>query len=242
MTISKIECSQSQRVCRIESQRKILDSLVLIFLGSKGTADGDCSHEIKRRLLFGRKTITNLESILKSRDITLQTKAYIGKAMVFLVSHVQMWELHHKEAKRQRIDAVELWCWRRLFRVPWTARRSSQSILKEINPEHSFEALMLKLQYFGHLMQTADSLRPWCCERLKAGEAGDRGWDGWMASLIQWTQVWTNSRGQWKTGKPGVLQSMRLQRVRHDLATEQQEQIIKWHLFQGWKDFFNTPH
>ena len=134
---------------------------------------------------------------------------------------------------------------KRLLRVPWTAWRSNQSILKEINPEYySLKRLMLKLklQYFGHLMQRADSLRPWCCERLKAGEAGDRGWDGWMASLIQWTQVWTNSRGQWKTGKPGVLQSMRLQRVRHDLATEQQEQIIKWHLFQGWKDFFNTPH
>ena len=138
MTISKIECSQSQRVCRIESQRKILDSLVLIFLGSKGTADGDCSHEIKRCLLFGRKTITNLESILKSRDITLQTKAYIGKAMVFLVSHVQMWELHHKEAECRRIDAFEQWCWRRL-KSPLTARRSNQIILKKINPEYSLK-------------------------------------------------------------------------------------------------------
>ena len=178
---------------------------------------------------------------IKNQRITSQTKICVVKAMIFQYSYkCACWTI--KKAKSRRNDAFELWFWRRLLRVPWIARRSSQSILKEINPEHSFEALMLKLQYFGHLMQTADSLRPWCCERLKAGEAGDRGWDGWMASLIQWTQVWTNSRGQWKTGKPGVLQSMRLQRVRHDLATEQQEQIIKWHLFQGWKDFFNTPH
>ena len=126
--------------------------------------------------------------------------------------------------KRRRIDAFELWCWRRLLRVPWTARKSNQSILKEISPEYSLEALMLKLklQYFGHLMQRTDSLeKPWCWERLKAGGEGDnRGWDGWMASPTQWTWAWVNSWSWWWMGKPDVLQSMGLQRVRHDWATE----------------------
>ena len=171
----------------------------VIFLGSKTTADGDCGHEIKRHLLLGRKTMTNLDSILKSIDITLPTKAYLVKAMVFpvVVYGCESWTI--KKAEHGRIDASELWCWRRLLRVPWTARRSNQSILKEINLEYSLEGLipMLKLQYFGHLMQRADSLefRPWHSERLKAGgEGDDRGWDGWMASPIQWTQVWANSR------------------------------------------------
>ena len=129
-----------------------------------------------------------------------------------------------KEAERWRIDAFELWCWRRLLRIPWTARRSNPSILKEISPEYSLEGLMLKLtlQYFGHLMQRTDSFeKTWCWERLKAGgEGDDRGWDGWMASLTQWTWVWVNSGSWWWTGRPGVLQSMGLQRVRHDRATE----------------------
>ena len=127
-----------------------------IFGGSKITADGDCSHEIKRCLLLGRKIVTNLDSILRSRDITLPTKFHLVKAMVFPVC--ESWTI--KEAEHQRIDAFELWCWRRLLRVPWTARRSNQSILKEISPEYSLEGLMLKLklQYFGHLMQRADSL------------------------------------------------------------------------------------
>ena len=128
--------------------------------GSKITADGDCSHEIKRRLLPGRKVMTNLDSILKSRDITLSTKVHLLKAMVFLVVMYgcESWTL--KKAERQRSDVFELWCWRRLLRVPWTARRSSQSILKEISPEYSLEGLMLKLklQYFGHLMRRTDSL------------------------------------------------------------------------------------
>ena len=131
-----------------------------IVLGSKITADGDCSHEIKRRLLFGRKVMTNLESILKSRDITLPTKVHIVKAMVFLVVRYgcESWTI--KKVEHRRIDAFELWCWRRLLRVPWTSRRSNQSILKEINPDYSLEGLMLKLklQYFGHLMQRTDSL------------------------------------------------------------------------------------
>ena len=123
-----------------------------IFLGSKITADGDCSQEIKRRLVLGRKAMTNLESILKSRDITLPTKVCIVKTMVFLVAMYGCESWITKKAEQQRIYAFELWCWRRLFRVPWTARRSNQSILMEINPEYSLERLMLKLQYFGHVM------------------------------------------------------------------------------------------
>ena len=130
-----------------------------IFGGSKITADVDCSLEIKRCLLLGRKVMTNLDSILKSRNITLPTKVHLVKAMVFLVVMYgcERWTI--KKAERQRIDAFELWCWRRVLRVPWTARRSNLSILKEISPEYSLERLMLKLklQYFGHLMQRTDS-------------------------------------------------------------------------------------
>ena len=124
------------------------------FLGSQITADGDCSHEIKRCLLLGRKVMTNLESILKSRDITLLTKVHLVKAMVFPVVMYECESWAIKKAEHQRIDAFELWCWRRLLRVPWTARRSNQSILKEISPDYSLKGLMpkLKLQYFGHLM------------------------------------------------------------------------------------------
>ena len=131
-----------------------------IFGGSKITADGDCSHEIKRRLLLGRTVMTNLDSIFKSRDITLPTKVRLVKAMVFPVVMYGCSSWTVKKAERRRIDAFELWCWRRLLRVPWTARRSNQSILKEISPEYSLEELMLKLklQYFGHLMQRATSL------------------------------------------------------------------------------------
>ena len=131
-----------------------------IFLGSKITADGDCSHEIKRCLLLGIKAMTNLDSILKSRDITLLTEIYIVKAMVFpvVMYGCESWTI--KKAEDQRIDAFELWCWRRLLRVPCTARRSNQSILKEISPEYSLEGLMLKLklQYFGHMMGRAGKL------------------------------------------------------------------------------------
>ena len=130
-----------------------------IFGGSKITADGDCSHEIKRRLLLGRKLMTNLDSILKSRDITLPTKVHLVKAMVLpvVMFGCESWTI--KKAECRRIDAFDLWCWRRLLRVPWTARKSNQSILKEISPVYSLEGLMLKLklQYFGHLMQRTDS-------------------------------------------------------------------------------------
>ena len=131
-----------------------------IFLGSKVTADGDCSHEIKKHLLLGRKAMTNLDSILKSRDITLPTKVCLVKAMVFpvVMYGYESWTI--KKAEYRRIDAFELWCWIRFLRVPWTARRSNQSILKEISAEYSLQGLMLKLklQYFGHLMQRTDSL------------------------------------------------------------------------------------
>ena len=131
-----------------------------IFWGSKITADGNCSHEIKRRLLLGRKAMTNLDSIFKSSDVTLPTKVRLVKAMVFpvVIYGCESWTV--KKAERRRIDAFELWCWRRLLRVPWTARRFNQSVLKEISPGFSLEGMMLKLklQYFGHLMQRVDSL------------------------------------------------------------------------------------
>ena len=148
----------------------------LIFLGSKITADGDCSYEIKRHLLLGRKVMTNLDSILKSRDITLLTKVRLVEAMVFpvVMYGCESWSI--KTAECQRIDAFELWCRRRLLRVPWTARRSNKSILKEISPEYSLDGLMLKLkrQYFGHLIRERTHLkRPRCWGRLKAGGEGD---------------------------------------------------------------------
>ena len=143
-----------------------------IFLGSKITADGDCSHEIKRHLLLGRKVMTNLDSVLKSRDITLPTKVRLVKAMAFpvVIYGCKSWTV--KKAEHRRIDAFELWCWRRLSRVPWTARRSNQSILKEINPGCSLEGPMLKLkvQYFGHLMRSADSFE----RTLMLGKIGGR--------------------------------------------------------------------
>ena len=130
-----------------------------IFGGSKITADGDCSHEIKRHLLLGRKVMTNLDRVLKSRDITLPTKVHLVEAMVFPVVMDGYESQTIEKAERWRIDAFELWCWRRLLRIPWTARRSNQTILKEMSPECSLEGLMLKLklQYFGHLMRRADS-------------------------------------------------------------------------------------
>ena len=168
-----------------------------IFLDMKITADGDCSHEIKRRLLLERKAMANLDSIFKSRDIALPTKVCLVKAMVFPVVTYRCESWTIKKAEHWRIDAFELWCWRRLLRVPWTAWRSNQFILKEILPGCSWKGLMLtlKLQYFGHLMWRADSLKKTLIlERLRAGgEGDDRGWDGWMASLTQWTWVWVDS-------------------------------------------------
>ena len=160
-----------------------------IFEGSRITADGDCSHEIKRRLLLGRKVMTNLDSILKSRDITLPTKVRLVKSMVFpvVMYGCESWTV--KKAERRRIDAFELRCWRRLLRVPWTARRSNQSILKEISPECSLEGLMLKLklQYFGHLMRRVDSLE----KTLMLGGIGGRRRRGWQR--MRWLNGITDS-------------------------------------------------
>ena len=185
-----------------------------LFLGgSKITADGDCSIEIRRCLLLGRKVTSNLDSILKSRDNSLPTKVHLVKAMVspVVMYGCESWTIN--KAERQRIDAFKLWIWGRLLRVPWTARRSKQSILKEISPGCSLEGMMLKLklQYFGHLMGRAD---PFEKTHLK------RRWDGWMASLTWWTWVWVNSRSWWWTGRPAVLQSVGSQRVGHNWATE----------------------
>ena len=195
-----------------------------IFGGSKITADGDCSHEIKRPLLLGRKVMTNLDSIFKSRDITLPTNVHLVKAMVFpvVMYGCESWTV--KKAERWRIDAFELWCWRRLLRVPWTARRSNQSILKEISPGIYLEGMMLKLklQYFGHLMRRVDSLE----KNLMLGGIGGRRRRGrqrmrwWMASLTRCTWVWVNSGSWWWIGRPGVLRFMGSQRVGHDWATE----------------------
>ena len=159
-----------------------------------------------------------LDSILKSRGITLPTKVHLIKAMVFRVvmCGCESWTI--KKAECRRINAFELWCWRRFLRVPW--RRFNQ----EISPGCSLEGMMLKmkLQYFGHLMQRVDSLeRLWCWEGLGAeGEGDDRRWGGWMASPTRWTRVWVNSRHWWWTGRPGVLRFMRSQRVGHDWVTE----------------------
>ena len=183
-----------------------------IFMGFIITADGDCRQEIESCFLLGRKVMTNLDSILKSRDITLATKVHLVKAMFFLavMCRCESWTI--KKAEHWKFDAFELWCWRRLLRVPWTTSRSNLSILKEISPDYSLEGLILKLKLwdFDHLMRRTDySKSPWCWERLKArGEGDGRGWDGWMVSPTQWTGVWVNSGRWWWTGRPGVLQFM----------------------------------
>ena len=168
--------------------------------------------------------MTNLDSILKSRDITLPTKVRLVKAMLFpaFMYGCESWTV--KKAEHWRIDAFELWCWRRLLRVPWIARRSNQSILKEISPGCSLEGMILKLklQYFGHSgKELTHWKRLWCWEGWGAGGEGEgRGWDGWMASLTRWTWVWVNSGRWWWTGRPGVLWFMGSQRVGHDWVTE----------------------
>ena len=190
-----------------------------IFLGSKITADGDCSHEIKRRLLLRRKVMTNLDSILKSRDITLSTKVCLVKAMVFPVAMYGCESWTVKKAECQKIDAFELWYWRRLLRVPWTARRFNQSVLgihwKDWCWSWNSSTLATWCEELTHWK------RPWCLEGLWAGGEGDsRGWDGWMASPTRWTWVWVNSGSWWWTGRPGVLWFMGSQRVGHDWVTE----------------------
>ena len=198
-----------------------------LILGSKITADGECSHEIKRRLHLGRKATTNLDSILKSRDITLLTKVRLAKAIVFpVVMHgCESWTI--KKAEHGRIDAFELRCWRRLLRVPWTARNlTSQSWRKSVLNIHwkdwcwswNSNTSATWCEELTHWK------RLWCWARLKAGREGDdRGWDGCMASPTQWIWVWASSGSWWWTGKPGVLQSVGSQKVRHDWVTE-----LKW--------------
>ena len=203
-----------------------------ICLGSKITADGDCSHQIKRRLLLGRKAMTNLDSIFKSRDISLPTKVHLVKAMVFpvVMYGCESWTI--KKAESRRIDAFELWCWRRLLRVPWTARRSNQSILKEISPGYSLEGMMLKLklQYFGHLMWRVDSLQ----KTLMLGGIGGRRRRG--QQRMRWLDGITDSmdmslselrelvmdREAWRAAIHGVA------RVGQDWATELNWTELKW--------------
>ena len=205
----------------MEKQRKQCQTL--FFWGSKISADGDCSHEIKWHLLLGRKVMTNLDSIFKSRDITLPTEVPLVKAMVFpvVMYGCESWTV--KKAEWWRIDAFELWCWRRLLRVPWTARRSNQSILKStlgfLWREWCWSWNSITLATWCE--ELTHWKRLWCWEGLGAGGEGDvRGWDDWMASLTRWRRVWVNSRSWWWTGRPGVLQFMGLQRVGHDWATE----------------------
>ena len=194
-----------------------------IFLGCKITTDVDCSHEIKRCFLLGRKAMTNLDSILKSRDITLLTKICPVKAMVFpvVMFGCESWTI--KEVECQRINAFELWCWRVTWlRVTWTARKSNQSTLKEISPEYSLEGIMLKLkrQSFGHLMWRTDSLeKTLTLGKIKGGRKRGRQRMRWLDSITNSMDM-SLSMSWWWTGRPGVLQSMGSQRVRHDWATE----------------------
>ena len=195
-----------------------------IFLGSKITANGDYSHEIQRCLLLGRNVMTNLDSIFK-RDITLLTKVRLVKVMVFPVGMYGCESWTVKKAEHRRIDAFEVWCWRRLLRVPWTARRSNQSILKG-DQSWVFTGRTWCWSWNSNTLATScEELphwkRPWCWEGLGAGGKGhDRGWDGWMASLTQWTWVWVKSGSWWWTRRPGVLRFMGSQRVWHNWATE----------------------
>ena len=175
-------------------------------------------------LVFWKKSYDQPRQLIKKQRHYFANKGPSNQGYGFSSSHVWMWELDYKESWMLKIDAFELYCWRRLLRVPWTSRRFNHSLIKEIGPEYLLEGLMLmlKFQYFGHLMQRADSWkRPWYWERLKArGEVDDRGWDCWMISLTQCTWVQVNSRDWWWIGRSGLLQSMGLQRVGHDWATE----------------------
>ena len=201
-----------------------------IFLGFQTTIDGNCSHEIKRCLLLGIKAMTSLDSILKSRDIILLMKVCLFKAMVFLVVMYGCESWIIKKSEHWRIDAFELWCWRRPLRVPWTARRSNQFVLKEISPEYSLKGLMLKLKlsYFGHLIWITDSLeKPLILGKIEGGRRSGRQkirrFEG-VTNSMAW--IWASSGSWWWTGKPGAMQSMWSQSVGQDWVTE-----LTWYIY-----------
>ena len=212
LSIKKTKIKASSPITSWQTEGAKVEAVTdFIFLGFKISADGDCSHEIERRLLLGRKA--NLNSRLKSRDITLPTKVRRVKVMVFpiVLYRCENWTI--KKTERWRTDAFELWCWRRLLRIPWTPKRSNQSILKEISPEYSFEGLML--QYFGQLIQRADYWkRPWCWERLKAGGEGDDRGLRWLDSIpdsvdMNLSKLWemVEDWGAWHAGVQGEAKS-----------------------------------
>ena len=208
-----------------------------IFLDSKITTYGNCSYKIKTHLLLGRKAMTNLDSVLKSRDITLLTKVHIFNVMIFLVVMYGCWVLDHKEGWVPKNWIFWTEVLEKTLESPLDCKIKPVSP-KEINPEYSLEELMLKLN-FQYLATWWEELthwkRPWCWERLRVGgEGGNRRLDGWMLSLIQRTWFWANSGRQWRTGKPGVLQSIGFQRVRHNWATEQVHiTLSKWLAGEG---------
>ena len=197
--------------------------------GNFWTKKGDgYSGEMFKIFNFGyNKAMTNLDSVLKSKDITLVKKVHMVKAMVFplVMYRCESWTL--KKAEHRRIDAFELWCWRRLFKVPWTARRSNQSTLKKILNIHWKDWCWNSNTLATWCEELTHWKRPWCLERLKAGgEGDDREWDGWMVSLTWWTWVWASSGSWWWTGKPGMLQPMGSQRGGHDWTTELNKIVI----------------